>query len=404
MLPVVQQRATRFSLGIIRSVVAMRTVGVEEEFLLIDPQSFCPRPAGDIVYFNAREGEVTRECKQEQIETATLPHLTLEDLEADLVLRRRRADAAAARAGVRIAALATSPVPVSTSATSDPRYLAMQERFGSTFREQLTCGCHVHVAVDSDEEGVGVLDRIRIWLPVLAALSANSPYWNGEDSGYSSYRSQAWSRWPTAGAYQIFGSAAAYRGLVDDLVACEVPIDEGQIYFDARLSRRYPTVEVRVADVCLHPDDAVLQAALTRALVETAAREWADGKPPVPIPAEQLRLAAWRSSRYGLDGQLLDPLHNVLRDSGQVIRSLFEYVRPVLVEQGEELLVESMLRQTAIRGTGCRRQRATYARTGKFADVIADAVFVTNVQSGSLRERHADSRCFHMRGNELHPI
>lgn len=382
----------------------MRTFGVEEEFLLINPQLLRPEAAADAVFLAAPGGALTRECKQEQIETGTDPQLSLEELSADLLRQRSVADEAASRVGVRIAALATSPTVTSTALTFDPRYLKMQERFGSTLRDQLTCGCHVHVAVESDEEGVGVLDRIRVWLPVLAALSANSPFWNSEDSGYSSYRSQAWSRWPTAGVYEVFGSAAAHQDLVESLIACEVPIDEGQIYFDARLSNHHPTVEVRVADVCLQADDAVLQAALTRALVETAAREFAHGVPPIPMPAAQLRLAAWRASRFGLDGELLDPQLNALRDAREVARSLFEYVRPVLKEQEEELMVESLLRQSLIRGTGCNRQRAVYARSGSLTEVVSDAVFLTNIGHGPLNERHGDPGCFHMRGNELHRI
>lgn len=385
-------------------VVAMRTFGVEEEFLLINPRLLCPEAAADAVFLAARGGGLMRECKQEQIETGTEPQTSLEELSADILRQRAVANEAASRTGVRIAALATAPTVTTTSLTPEPRYLRMQERFGSTLRDQLTCGCHVHVAVESDEEGVGILDRIRVWLPVLSALSANSPFWNSQDSGYASYRCQAWSRWPTAGVYEIFGSAAAYHDLVETLIATEVPIDEGQIYFDARLSKRHPTVEVRVADVCLQPDDAVLQAALTRALVETAAREWAHGIPPIPMPAAQLRLAAWRASRFGLDGELLDPQLNVLHDAREVARSLFEYVRPVLEEQGEDLLVESLLRQTFIRGTGCNRQRAVHARNGSLAEVVSDAVFVTNVGHNSLHERHADSACFHMRGDELHRI
>lgn len=382
----------------------MRTVGVEEEFLLINPQFLCPEPAADAVWLAAGRGGVTRECKQEQIETGTAPQTSLEELSSDILRQRAIADEAATRVGVRIAALATSPMVTGTVLTAEARYLKMQERFGSTLRDQLTCGCHVHVAVESDEEGVGVLDRIRVWLPILSALSANSPFWNSEDSEYSSYRTQAWSRWPTAGICDIFGSAAAYHDLVGTLISSEVPIDEGQIYFDARLSSHYPTVEVRVADVCLQPDDAVLQAALTRALVETAAREWAQGIPPPPMPAAQLRLAAWRASRYGLDGELLDPQVNSLVDGREAVWGLFRYVQPVLKEQDEDLLVESLLRQTLIRGTGCNRQRAMYARTGSLAEVVKDAVFLTNVRHGSLQDRHAESACFHMRGNELHRI
>lgn len=385
-------------------VVTMRTFGVEEEFLLINPTLLCPEAAADSVFSAANHDDVMRECKQEQIETGTHPQSTLEELYADILWHRALADQAADSSGVRIAALATSPVATRTEITAEPRYLKMQERFCSTLRDQLTCGCHVHVSVESEEEGIAVLDRIRVWLPVLAALSANSPFWDAEDSGFSSYRSQAWSRWPTAGPCEISGSAEAYHALIEQLAACEVLIDEGQIYFDARLSVRHPTVEVRVADVCLQPDDAVLQAALTRALVETAAREWRAGVPPIPMPAAQLRLAAWRASRFGLDGQLLDPQRNALRGAGEVVRSLLEHVRPVLAEQGEDLIVESLIRQATIRGAGCNRQRATFARTGSLAEVISDAINLTNLGHGSLSERHADSACFHMRGDELHRI
>lgn len=382
----------------------MRTFGVEEEFLLIDPTKLCPEPAADAVFLAAGHHDVTREVKQEQIETGTHPQSSLEELYADILRHRALADEAAVRSGVRIAALGTSPIVTGTRVTHETRYLQMQERFGATLRDQLTCGCHVHVSVESDEEGVAVLDRIRVWLPVLAALSTNSPFWAGEDSGFASYRGQAWNRWPTAGPCEIFGSAEAYSALIAQLLATGVPLDGQAVYFDARLSTRHPTVEVRVADVCLQPDDAVLQAALTRALVETAAREWAAGVPPIPMPAAQLRLGCWRASRFGIDGELLDPLSGTLRDAHELARALLEYVRPVLREQGEDLLVESLLNQVLIRGTGSTRQRAVYARTESLAEVVSDAVFLTGAGQGSLEERHADSACFHMRGNELFRI
>ncbi len=103
-------------------------------------------------------------------------------------------------------------------------------------------------------------------------MSSNSPFWNGVDSGYASYRSQVWQRWPTAGPTGTFGSAAAYQQVVDALVATGSALDRAMIYFDARLSERYPTLEIRVADVCLRAEDTVLIGALARALVETSAR------------------------------------------------------------------------------------------------------------------------------------
>jgi gamma-glutamyl:cysteine ligase YbdK (ATP-grasp superfamily) len=152
------------------------------------------------------------------------------------------------------------------------------------------------------------LDRIRSWLPPLLALSANSPYWHGADSGYASYRRQVWGRWPSAGPTELFGSAAAYRATVSDMLRTRAILAEGMIYFDSRLSHHYPTLEIRIPDVCLLADDAVLMAALAGALVEIAAREWRSGSSPPPVRTEQLRLATWLAARSGLHEDLVHPL------------------------------------------------------------------------------------------------
>ncbi|MDN3905955.1 glutamate--cysteine ligase [Arthrobacter sp. YD2] len=367
----------------------MRTVGIEEEYLLVDGDTGVPLPVGPVICASVpADGQLMAEFKQEQIESGTRVHLALDTLAADLIACRALADSAASAAGARAAALATSPLPCLPTLTEGSRFAGMEQRFAQIAREQLTCGCHVHVGVESDEEGVAVLDRIRSWLPLLAALSANSPFWNGMDTGFASYRSQVWSRWPMAGPYPVFGSAGNYHRLVGDLLATQVPMDHGQIYFDARLSRSHPTVEVRIADVCLYPDDAVLLAALVRALVETAAREWRSGAQPREVPESLLRLAAWRAGRFGLDGELVDPLGAAIADNPTVAKTLLEYVRPVLEEQGEVALVESLGRQVLGRGTGSRRQRAVFARTGSLAAVVSDAVRLSNLSTAPLLERH----------------
>jgi glutamate---cysteine ligase / carboxylate-amine ligase len=366
----------------------MRTFGVEEEFLLVDASDGTPLPLGQAVFDLGRDSRITREIKQEQIETGTRPHDNVHDLALDVTHCRTIADEAAVRVGARAAALATSPQPALPACTSGARYEEMDRRFAITSKEQLTCGCHVHVSVEDDDEGVAVLDRIRVWLPVLIALSTNSPFWNGTDTGYSSYRWQTWSRWPMAGPSEIFGTAENYHALVESLLNCGVPIDLGQIYFDARLSHNYPTVEVRVGDVCLYSDDAVLLALLTRGLVETAAREWRRGVPPRPMPAAKLRLAYWRASRFGMDGDLLHPISDVPQDASAVALALLQYVRPALVATGDAEIAESLLRQLLARGTGCRRQRASLQLRGDLSDVVSDAVRITHLARGSITEHH----------------
>ena len=187
------------------------------------------------------------------------------------------------------------------------RYQRMSRVYGPVQDVQLVCGCHVHVGIESPDEGVVVLDRIRTRLPVVAALAANSPFWGGEDTGYASFRHQLWSRWPSAGPIEPLGDHAAYEELVKGLLGTGAAMDSGMLYFDARLAVDYPTVEVRVADVCLDVRDAVTVAGLVRALVDTAATEWRDLEPD-PTPAALIRAGAWRASRYGVRDQLVDPV------------------------------------------------------------------------------------------------
>jgi carboxylate-amine ligase len=364
----------------------MRRVGVEEEFLIVDDVDGHAVPLGVVLDGLSDDDGLSSEMKQEQIEACTLPRISLEELAQDITARRLSADATARAVGARAVALATSPFPVQSTAAPGDRIERMLQKFGLTAVEQLTCGCHVHVEVESDEEGVAILDRIRIWLPVLMALTANSPFSNGVDTGYASYRSQAWNRWPTAGPSEIFGSAQSYHSHIQDMLRSGVPLDLAHIYLDVRLSHKHPTVEIRVGDVCLHPDDAVLLAALVRGLVETAARQWRGGLPPVTASAVQLRLASWQAGRFGVGADLVDPLTGQPRPAFEVVMSLLDHIQPVLKEQGEFSVVEFMLFQLLARGTGADRQRAAFANSGSLCGVIADAVQVSSLPVTLLRD------------------
>jgi glutamate---cysteine ligase / carboxylate-amine ligase len=360
------------------SSVTVRTVGVEEEFLLVDPQTGRPQAVGQAVLAAGGEGELTAELQQEQVETCTKPCRTLDELSAQIRSARSTAAAAAAAVGVALVPLATSPLAVEPTIMPSLRYAEMARRFGLTVAEQLTCGCHVHVAVDSPDEGVAVLDRIRPWLAPLLALSANSPFWNGWDSGYRSYRAQAWQRWVSSGPYAPFGSAAAYRAFIDTALATDTLIDEGMIYLEARLSWHLPTVEVRVADVCREPDDAVLVAGLVRGLVQTAADAAARGSAPDPVRTEVLRLAEWRASRSGLEAELLDPRTWRPVPATKVVDALVAHVTPALEEAGDLHVVRELLDAVLHRGTGARHQREVLGRTGDLAAVVLDAVHRTS--------------------------
>lgn len=347
----------------------MRTFGVEEELLIVDPVTGQPLALADALLNGSDPGAgsasstaLSHELKLEQVETQTRPSHGYAELLHQIRRGRDMADDAARQHGARIAALATSPLASATHTTPDPRYAEMLERFGLTAHEQLTCGFHVHTSVESPEEGVVVLDHIRDKLAVLTAISANSPYWRGQPTGFDSYRTQAWNRWPTSGPSAVFGSLTSYRRMVSRLLDTGVLLDEGMIYFDARISRAHPTVEVRVADVCLRPEDAALIAVLVRALVETATREMFDGVEPSSVPTALLRMASFQASNMGLRGDLLDFGDFRPQPAANVVWALVDYLSPVLDEQDELGLVKTGVVDILERGNGANEQREAASR------------------------------------------
>jgi carboxylate-amine ligase len=177
---------------------------------------------------------------------------------------------------------------------------------------------------------------------------------------------------------EVFGSAQAYHALAADLAGTGVVINPD---FDARLSARHPTVEIRVSDVCLDPRDTVLIAALVRALVETAAREWEAGVEPDGVPAIVLRQGVWMASRWGVRGELLHPVTHRPDTARHVISAFNDHVRDALDESGDAAYVEEALERILNNGTGATRQRQAYERNGQLAEVVAHAIGMTHQES-----------------------
>ena len=342
--------------------------------LLVDPDSGAAVALAEAVTGGAGDDAPEAELQRQQVETDTAPCTSLDELARQVRDQRAAAARAAEDKDCQVVALATSPLPVRPETTTNERYLRMVEEYALTAQEQLTCGCHVHVRVESDEEGVAVLDRIRPWLPPLLAMTANSPFWQGDDTGYASYRQQVWGRWPSSGPAEPFGTPQAYHDTVQTMIDTGTLLDEGMVYFDARLSRHYPTVEVRIADVCMVADDAVLLAALVRGLVETAAREWRAGEPPRPVRLELLRLATWRASRSGLTADLVHPATGRPAPAEAVVRALLDHVGPVLSDLGDRDTVAELTERLLSRGTGADLQRRAHKDSGDLAAVVRDAV------------------------------
>lgn len=334
-------------------------------------------PRGDVVLNAvARDGfaswQFTSEIYLSMVETATVVCHTLAEVRNQLQALRARLCAAAATHGLHVLAIGTMPFARHRvqQITPDERYHAIVDLHQQVGREMMACGTHVHVGVEDRNEAVQVLNHARPYLAPLLALSANSPLCDGHDTGFASYRTVVWGRWPSAAMPELFADAAEYDAVGQMLIDSGAIIDHGQIYWDARLSRKHPTVEFRVADVCMTVDHAIVQAGLCRALVRTSLKQIRDGVAPPVIRPEALRAAKWRAARFGLEGQLFDPITCTLLPASDLIHGVLEHVRPALEVEGDwdEMceLIAKLLRD----GTGATRQRAAFARAGRLEDVI----------------------------------
>lgn len=347
------------------------TLGVEEEFLLLDPATGVPVPLAERVRAAAGlapgvdEAELQSELLQVQVELVTPVCADLEEVGGNLLRMRHAVGAAAEANGCRLAACATPPLrgAVSALVTEQPRYRAMRAQAPQLVAEHLVNGMHVHAGVPSRETGVAVLNRLRGWLPVLVAMSANSPLWDGRDTGFASWRTVIFGRWPVSGPPPVFRDLADHDERIATLRSSGIISDTGQLYWQARLSDRFPTVEVRCADVQLRADDAVMFAGIVRALVTVAIQEAEAGTPLVAGPPEVAQAANWQAARHGLNGHLITATGE-RRSAGDVVALLMEHIAPALDAAGDSREVVSLVHRLLQQGTPADRQRRALAEGG----------------------------------------
>ncbi|MET8063400.1 glutamate--cysteine ligase, partial [Micromonospora sp. NPDC005313] len=340
------------------------TVGVEEEFLLADPHTGTAVPAVDLVMEQVPaelRGQVEREFQTSQIEIGSPPGLDLSSIRHSLSMLRGELADAAERAGVRLLAIGTGPVDGPVPPVVDkPRFDRMIERFRLLVPGPGNNGMHIHVGIPDPDTGVQVLNHVRPWLPILQAATANSPFARGEDTGYASWRSVEWERWPSVAPTPYLESHEHYERLIRQLIASGVMLDEGMLYWYARLSAKYPTVEIRIGDVCPSVDDAVLVAALVRALVATALTDIAAGRPAVNTDHHLLVAAHWRAAHDGLEGEGVDLTDGELRPAWELLDRLVDRLRPELERHGDLDRVTDLLGGLRRHGSGAARQRAVF--------------------------------------------
>jgi carboxylate-amine ligase len=351
----------------------MTSLGVEEEFLLVDPESGAPVNRASRVLAAAEgltplapDAAVHAELLDTQVEAATGICLTLDELHAQLRDGRRRLATAAEAEGLW---LIPSGTPVFAGSPPAPgtgaRFDRITQAYAGLVADYQSCGCHVHVGVPDRDSAVAVVNHLAPWLPTLLALSANSSFERGVDTGYASWRMVTQSRFPGSGIAPWFASAAAYDAQVGQLVDCGALADRHMTFWLARPSERFPTVEFRVADTAVTVAGAVLQAALSRALVATALAELAAGHPAAPVNGQLAAAAVWTAARYGLRGPGVDLRTGRSVPAERLLAELVALVSPALEDRGDLAAVRAGVATVIAEGTGAEQQR----RAGPFGAV-----------------------------------
>jgi carboxylate-amine ligase len=351
------------------------TIGVEEEYQIVDPVTRQLSSSADLLFAKAQRqlGEhVQVEMQLSQIEIATPVCDTLADVRKEVARLRGEMISLAAQSGKKL--LSTGSHPFSRwqeqRITPKKRYQLLEHDYQQLAREQVICGCHIHVGVDDQELAIQTMNRMRAWLGPFLALTANSPFWVGEDTGYASFRTEVWSRWPTSGPPPVFASWNEYQELVQALISAGCLEDTTKVYWDIRPSGRFHTIELRLSDACLTMDETIMVAGLARALVQSCYKQVVQNIPTPVVHPDLARFAHWHAARYGLSHTLIDVIARRALPAQRVIEQFLTFLQPALEIVGDWESISSLVQETLQRGNGAARQREVYRRTGCMEDLV----------------------------------
>ncbi len=312
------------------------SLGIEEEMLILDAETLALAPGveGLLAGVEGKElpGELKMELLASMVELATRvcasPQEALEALRA----LRAAADEGARAAGLRIAAAGTHPfsLPQAQDIAPDPRYLEFVQYAGVSARRQGVCGLHVHVAVPGPEECMRALEGVLPWLPLVLALSANSPYLAGEETGLASARAEVLAMLPRAAAPPVFGSYAEWEAFVERFV--EIGLADGytRFWWDVRPHPRFGTLEVRAPDQPTSVEHTAAFGALLQALCVTVL----EGEAPAPANRGDYAQNRWAALRFGPRAELIHPQGDRLVSVQELTHELLALIEPAVRELG----------------------------------------------------------------------
>jgi carboxylate-amine ligase len=348
------------------------SVGVEEEFQLLDAESYeLVSRYGEVAEAAGDDGRIKPELLQSTVEAATKVAATVGEAITDAADLRRRLRDAAAENGALIAAAGTHPFSryEHQEVTREPRYEQLMESLQWVAERELIFGLHVHVGLDTGQKAIAVANALRSWLPELLALSANSPYWQGRDTGLASTRTKVFETMPRSGLPPAFSSFEEFELLVDRGVRTRCFADYTFIWWDLRPHPKLGTIEVRVCDAQTRLENIAAIVALVQGLVSALAERYDRGQQLPTQPVTLVGENKWRAARYGLDANLIWLERDEERAARVALADLVELAEPSARRLGSLAELREVER-IAARGTGADEQRQIHADAGTLLAVV----------------------------------
>ena len=359
------------------------TIGIEEEYQVVDPES------GELRSFITQfiedgkmvmiERDIKPELHQSMVEMGTPVCDTPAQAMEELVRQRQFITKLAEDKGLAIVAAATHPFSrwADQQVTPFPRYRGVLEEMQVLAQRLLIFGMHIHIGLDDPDFAIDTMNVVRYMLPNLLALSTSSPFWAGRKTGLKSYRAVIFEDFPRSGIPDVFRNRAEYEGLIRTLVNTGCMPDSSKIWWDVRPHHLYPTLEFRTCDICTRVDEAIAIAALCQAIVLW---HWKLRQRNITFRVYRRDLITenkWRAARYGLDGKLIDFGKKTELPARALIRELLEMLGEEIDELGIAKEIEPIYRMLEVGTSADRQLRVFDAHDGDLKAVVQHLIAET---------------------------
>ena len=353
------------------------TIGIEEEFAIVDPESLDLRQGFEDLYAACLEDELLAQSAAGELIAS---EIEIRSGRAETFARatelqrehRGRLFALAEGMGLALAATGTHPWAnyLDQRIIDTPHYARLREELRWVAQRNSTWSLHVHVGVQGADRAVAVCDHLRGVLPALLALSANSPFLDGRDTGLSSVRTEIFTRtFPRCGIHEPFGSWEAYRGFIELLVRTNSIVEATQLWWSVRPHHTFGTVEVRICDAQTGGEESFGLAALMAACVAQSALDYDEGRLPEPLGQREIEENLWRAIRHGMDGNMIDFDRGEELPTLAAVERLLEWTAPARQALGLDLALPEL--------NGARRARRALEAGASIEEIYRDALAET---------------------------